>query len=210
MPFGNPKKEKELAKKYEVIYSNIKRTIESIRINGKEKGFVTCHRADKEVRPGEIITHVIENLVTSEIVIADLTGRNPNVFYELGVRHAVRNNAILIAEDLEDIPFDLRGLRTISYKYDPEGMMNFQNLLKETVEKKISETEKIDNPVRNFLYNREMENYSCHIVMEKVIKLQRIIIIFAWWEILYLLVLPGLIYLFPVTAFLELSLKKDL
>lgn len=158
MPFGNPKLEKEKTDKFERIYSHwIKPTIESIRINAKADNFISCHRADKENRPGEIITHIIENLATSDIVIADLTGRNPNVFYELGVRHAIRNTTILISEDIEDIPFDLRGLRTIHYRYHIEGIWDFQQALKDTVLKIISEPEQIDNPVRSFLYKREME-----------------------------------------------------
>jgi hypothetical protein len=158
MPFGDPKKDEKLAKKYEVIYSHwIKPTIESIQVNDKEKVLIECHRADKEVRPGDIITHVIENLVTSEIVIADMTGQNPNVFYELGVRHAVSDNTILIAENLDDIPFDLRNMRRILYHYDPGGMLDFQNALKRTIQKILSEPKQIDNPVRKFLYYREME-----------------------------------------------------
>ena len=160
MPFGDSKKDEESKKKYDDIFNAIKRTIEKIQINDKEKKILTCHRADEEIGPGEIIAHVIENLVTSEIVIADLTGRNPNVFYELGVRHSVENKTILIAEDLEDIPFDLKGQRIISYRYDFKGMMNLQDLLQEAVEKLISDPEENDNPVRKFLYNRETERIS--------------------------------------------------
>jgi len=112
MPFGNPKVDPTRAQKLDAIYSQwIKPTVESISLTGLANDTIACHRADKEERPGEIISHIIENLTTSDIVIADLSGRNPNVFYELGVRQAVRSNTILILEDLDDIPFDLRGLR---------------------------------------------------------------------------------------------------
>jgi len=114
-------------------------------------------RADKSARPGEIITHIIENLVLADIVIADLSGRSPNVFYELGVRHAVNNNTILIADDLDDIPFDLRGQRTIIYKWDAEQMLRLQKSLKDAIIEILKESNKIDNPVRRYLYNREVD-----------------------------------------------------
>lgn len=156
MPFGNPKIDPEQARKLELIYSQwIKPTVESIKCGANES--IVCHRADKELRPEEIITHIIENLITSELVIADLSGRNPNVFYELGVRHAVNNNTILIADDLDDIPFDLRGLRTIVYRYEPEQMLQLRNSLEQAIYEVLKEPDKIDNPVRRFLYNREVD-----------------------------------------------------
>ena len=158
MPFGNPQEDAELANKLTQIYEDwIKPTVEGIQLTGNNDDKIVCHRGDKDFHPGDIITHIIENLVSSEIVIADLTGRNPNVFYELGVRHATSNNTILIAENLEDIPFDLRGLRTISYEYTPGGMRRFEGELKKAVEAIISTPEKIDNPVRRYLYENEIK-----------------------------------------------------
>lgn len=158
MPFGNPKDDPQQARKLELIYSQwIKPTVESIKCPGVVGARIECHRADKAKIPEEIITHIIENLVTSDFVIADLSGKNPNVFYELGVRHAVNNNTILIAEDLDDIPFDLRGLRTIVYQYDPEHMLELRTSLEQAISELLSKPGQIDNPVRRFLYNREVE-----------------------------------------------------
>jgi hypothetical protein len=158
MPFGDPEKDPEEARKLENIYSQwIKPTIEGIELPENPSEIIHCHRADKEPRPGEIITHVIENLVGADIVVADLSRKNPNVFYELGVRHTVANNTILIADSIDDIPFDLRGLRAISYKYDPEGMLRFKKDLENAVRSIITGPQKIDNPVRRFLYTREVE-----------------------------------------------------
>lgn len=158
MPFGNPDKDSQQARKLDLIYTQwIKPTVESINIPSLGDERIACHRADKQFRPEEIITHIIENLVTADIVIADLSGRNPNVFYELGVRHAVNNNTILIAENLDDVPFDLRGLRTIVYKYEPEYMLNLKSSLEQAVIEIIKESDRIDNPVRRFLYNREVD-----------------------------------------------------
>jgi len=156
MPFGNPQVDPDYARQLDQIYLKwIKPTIESIKVPGSSESII-CHRADEEARPGEIIFHIIENLFLSEIVIADLSGRNANVYYELGVRHAINNNTILIADDINDIPFDLRSLRTITYKYDPEGMLRLKENLERAILKILNEPEKIDNPVRNYLYNREV------------------------------------------------------
>ena len=156
MPFGNPATDRDHAKKLDLIYSHwIKTAVESFVLPDSTR--IECHRADKSARPTEIITHVLENLVASDIVIADLSGRNPNVFYELGVRHAVNNNTILIADSVDDIPFDLRGLRTIAYKYEPEDMLKLQDSLKQAIKEILEQPKKIDNPVRKFLYDQEVE-----------------------------------------------------
>ena len=140
MPFGDSIKNPDYHRMMEHIYlMGIKSTVESIAVPGTSDQKISCHRADKDLASGEIISHVIENLVDSFIVIADLSDRNPNVFYELGVRHAVSNNTILIAEDLDDIPFNLRGLRAILYRYDPENMLKLQDQLITAVEKIISD-----------------------------------------------------------------------
>lgn len=158
MPFGDPVKEPERRKRQDAIYSQwIKPCVESVKIPGNSQDTISCDRADKQLRPGEIIADIIESLVTSDIVIADLSGRNPNVFYELGVRHTVGRNTILIAENMGDIPFDLRGLRTITYSYDPEGMLALRDCLQKAILEILDESERIDNPVHRFLYNREVD-----------------------------------------------------
>jgi len=65
-------------------------------------------RADDVDRAGSFIKDILELLLNSFIVIADLTDQNPNVFYELGVRHALSARTILIAQDVSHIPSDLR------------------------------------------------------------------------------------------------------
>lgn len=155
MPFGNPGVDPQRARMLELLYTQwIKPAVESIQWDQARNILIECHRADKTEKSGEIITHIIDQLVTADIVIADLSGQNPNVFYELGVRHAVHNNTILIAQDIEDIPFDLRPLRTIQYRYDPEGMLIFRNRLIDAVRAIEKDMNAIDNPVRRYLSNK--------------------------------------------------------
>ena len=78
-------------------------------------------RADKIAAPGRITVQVTEHLGSADIVIVDLTGLNPNVMYELGVRHASRKPFILMASADQALPFDLLDFRTIFYKLDLNG-----------------------------------------------------------------------------------------
>lgn len=70
-------------------------------------------RADKISEPGLITTQIIEHIINDELVIADLTGKNPNVFYELAIRHASGKPVVQLIEKGEVIPFDVGGIRTI-------------------------------------------------------------------------------------------------
>lgn len=70
-------------------------------------------RADKISEPGVITTQIIQHIIDDDLVIADLSGQNPNVFYELAVRHAFRKPFIQIICRGEKIPFDVAGVRTI-------------------------------------------------------------------------------------------------
>lgn len=70
-------------------------------------------RADKISEPGMITTQVINHVINADIVVADLTGENANVFYELAVRHAAHKPYVQLIEKGQKIPFDLAGIRTI-------------------------------------------------------------------------------------------------
>jgi hypothetical protein len=79
-------------------------------------------RADEEVNAGLIHKAMYERLMLSEYAVADLTIFNPNVYYELGVRHAVRpQTTVLISADESRLPFDVGHLRTLPYRLDEKG-----------------------------------------------------------------------------------------
>jgi len=156
MPFGNPRTESEKARRFAHIYTHwIKAAVEELVI-GPDLPRIQCHRGDSDHRPGEVMAQVIRALSEADFVIADLTGQNCNVFYELGVRHALRNNAILIAQDIEDIPFDLRGQRAIPYRYEePESLIALKSRLQNSLKDMLSSPTSIDNPVQRCLSDRE-------------------------------------------------------
>lgn len=75
-------------------------------------------RADELEKVGSITNQVIQETINSDLVIADLTGHNPNVFYELAVRHATGKPYIQIIKSNESIPFDVSDFRTVRYGFD--------------------------------------------------------------------------------------------
>lgn len=72
-------------------------------------------RADQIAEPGQITHKVIDHIMGARMAVADLTELNPNVFYELAVRHAARLPVVLIAEDGTELPFDIRPMNTIFF-----------------------------------------------------------------------------------------------
>ena len=73
----------------------------------------TALRADQISEPGLITSQVIQHIIDDPLVVADLTDRNPNVFYELAVRHVLRKPLVQIIRRGDQIPFDVAGTRTI-------------------------------------------------------------------------------------------------
>jgi hypothetical protein len=70
-------------------------------------------RADEISEPGIITSQVIQRIIEDPLVIADLTDRNPNVFYELALRHAIKRPLVQLIRKGDNIPFDVAGMRTI-------------------------------------------------------------------------------------------------
>lgn len=92
-----------------------------------------CLRAD-DLAGHDVMVDVLENIIKSSVVVADTTGRNPNVFYELGLAHALGKRVILITQDVSDIPFDLQRFRHIVYADNSEGCEKLESHLARFVE----------------------------------------------------------------------------
>jgi hypothetical protein len=75
----------------------------------------TCSRADEKFDTPEIICTVCKNIQEASLVIADLTGKNPNVFLEVGLAFGLEKHVVLLSQNIDDIPFDTRTFRTIIY-----------------------------------------------------------------------------------------------
>lgn len=98
-----------------------------------------CFRASDIQHSGMIDIPMYENILKADFVIADLTTLNPNVLYELGIRHAVRKNTTMVISDKDlKYPFDLSHIVIDSYEHlgkaiDYEEVLRFKNLLKEKI-----------------------------------------------------------------------------
>ena len=103
-PIGEP--DSDIRKRSDQILRYI------IRPAAEDCGYETV-RADDIDRPGIITNQVIQHILEDALVVADLTGKNPNVFYELAVRHATRKPLVQIIQKDESIPFDVTATRTI-------------------------------------------------------------------------------------------------
>lgn len=94
---------------------------------------LSCIRANDIVSTGFITWDIWERINRSRFIIADLTRKNPNVFYELGIAHAIGKEVILITQTMEDVPFDLKALRCIVYSFTPRGMKEMESILRKTI-----------------------------------------------------------------------------
>jgi hypothetical protein len=80
-----------------------------------EEAGLTPKRADDLYRPSAIVHDIWNYTKRARLILADLSDKNPNVFYELGLAHAIAKPAILVTQSMDDVPFDLRALRVIEY-----------------------------------------------------------------------------------------------
>ncbi|MGC2571001.1 MAG: TRAFs-binding domain-containing protein, partial [Candidatus Nitrosopolaris sp.] len=111
-------------------------------------------RADEEMTGGIIHKPMFERLILCEYAVADLTTANANVFYELGVRHAVRpwSTVLLFAKDSGQLPFDVAPLRAMPYQLNTEGKTKDTEttkieLIKRLQEAKQAQNSAIDSPI---------------------------------------------------------------
>ncbi len=112
-------------------------------------------RADQIAAPGMISGQVVEHLLQSGLVIADLSFHNPNVFYELALRHAVGKPTVHVIRRGDAIPFDLKDFRTITIdttdKYELVAKLDsYRAEIANHVRQAVAEGAESSNPVRTF------------------------------------------------------------
>ena len=103
-----------------------------IRPTANKMGF-TIDRADEIYGTQPIIEDIWEAINCAEIIIADVTGRNPNVMYEIGMAHTIGKPVVIITQAIDDVPFDLRHQRCIVYSYTPPGCRDLENKIEGTL-----------------------------------------------------------------------------
>ncbi|PHG61482.1 hypothetical protein [Bacillus wiedmannii] len=117
---------------------------ELTKIGFSEENIKVAHRM---ANPGSINQQVIEHILESDLAIANLTTLNPNVMYELAIRHAVRKPVIqLIQKGTKKLPFDIIEERTIFYENDMSGVIELSNGLSAMLPFALEDKEP-DNPI---------------------------------------------------------------
>jgi hypothetical protein len=99
---------------------NFTQVYQTVRASLEGEGY-ECRRADDFWLHAHIMQDIIELICTSKVVICDLSEKNPNVFYEAGIAHTLGKEVILVTQHMDDVPFDLRSLRCITYLNNAEG-----------------------------------------------------------------------------------------
>jgi hypothetical protein len=115
---------------------------------------IKCSRVDEIVRPGSITKDIIEGIMDSDIVIADLSGRNPNVFYELGIAHASGNKTIMTSQSMEDVPFDIANYRIVLYKRSLMGAKKLAADLGNAIDELLTALDRTNNPYQEVVSAR--------------------------------------------------------
>jgi len=96
-----------------------------------EEAGAYCERVDEQIFDESILQRIYNQIAKADILISDMTGRNPNVFYETGYAHALGKRVILLTKSAADIPFDLKPFSHVIY----EGKItSLKNKLKSRVE----------------------------------------------------------------------------
>jgi hypothetical protein len=100
----------------------------------EEAGLNVIRADDVFSEHGVVLQDIVKSIIESEIIIAEITPSNQNVFYELGYAHALKKPAILLAEKGKKLPFDIQGYRTLFYENSIKGkkaiMENLNKYLK--------------------------------------------------------------------------------
>ena len=115
---------------------------------------IDCWRVDEIAKPGSITRDIVNGIIEADIVIADLTNKNPNVFYELGIAHSVGNKTIMVSQHKTDVPFDIANSRVIFYEQTIAGAKLFSKSLDQAIKELLKTLEQTNNPVQEVISSR--------------------------------------------------------
>lgn len=102
---------------------------------------LTIKRGDDFFTKRSIMDDIWNAINAAKIIIADCTGRNPNVFYELGIAHTLGKKTIMITQNGNDVPFDLKQWRYMEYQVSSQGLKDLQRQLSNAIKSILGETD---------------------------------------------------------------------
>ena len=107
-------------------------------------------RADDISSQRNILQDIINSIESADLIVADLTGSNQNVYYELGVAHTRGKPAFLIVQNIDDVPFDLRSYRIFKYSMKPDALEDALARLSDDATRIAAGEMRFGNPVSDF------------------------------------------------------------
>lgn len=116
------------------VYAHIKKITADMGLSIK--------RGDDFFTRNAIMSEIWAVTNASRLVVCDCTGKNPNVFYEMGIAHTLGKPTIMLTQDPSDIPFDLRSYRYIRYENTVGGMIELDHQLRTAIQKILNSTKK--------------------------------------------------------------------
>jgi tetratricopeptide (TPR) repeat protein len=175
MPFGkkppNPKKPKVLVD-FDHIYGNVFEPAIA-EVDLPEGGKLIPRRADKDFYAGDISQDMFEYLEYSRFAVADISGLNFNVAYELGVRHRARSagTAIFRQVQIEGAPpFDISQIRTFPYEYNPKKKaLKSREIIRQVLNESLAQN-RIDSPVQRALIVQREQQENTKVDIEGVLR----------------------------------------
>ena len=124
------------SKEFDSVSKAIKTAAETLSLN--------CKRVDDIWEDSTIIQDIFNLIYKSSIVVCDFTGKNPNVFYEAGIAHLLGRKVIIITQNIDDVPSDLKHHRCLIYLPNHEGLRDLENKLRERMKT-------LKGPVRDYV-----------------------------------------------------------
>lgn len=117
-----------------------------------------AERVDEQTYDGTITQRIHNQIAKADFIIADMTGRNPNVFYETGYAHALGKRVILLTQNVEDIPFDLKDRPHIVYEGSIQSLRDeLLKWLRWAIEHPADDISRIAPPIQFFLNRIPLE-----------------------------------------------------
>lgn len=167
MPFGSASPEQK--KRFDGVYRGI--IVPAVREAGYEPV-----REDISATPGSIPKSIVTKLAEAEMVVADLTSINPNVFYELGIRHVFsKTGTVLIMNKGESIPFDNASYRVIQYTNELADLDDIHQQIVAAIKNRENNSDTPDNVVHDTypaLPTNTIGYFSKDMQDERVVRLQ--------------------------------------
>jgi hypothetical protein len=89
------------------------------------------NRGDRRLQPGSILPQIMHDIRQASVVVADITGHNPNVFYELGIAHQIKGpeRVVILTQSTEDSPYDVHEFRQLCYQHNKAGRAALRKML---------------------------------------------------------------------------------